>query len=151
MNLINKIDEKYKVSIKKKDSNSINTLRLIKSAIKDKQISLRGKQTYMTDMDILSLLQSLIKQRKDSIEAFEKANRKDLIDKEQAEIDIIRQFLPAQKNEDETKKIIENIIKEDNLSSVKDMGKLMNKIKSEFQGEIDMGIAGKIAKSSLGK
>tara|TARA_B100000073_G_C23381302_1_gene431187 strand:- start:40 stop:495 length:456 start_codon:yes stop_codon:yes gene_type:complete len=151
MNLINKIDEKYKVSIKKKDSNSINTLRLIKSAITDKQISLRGKQTDMTDMDILSLLQSLIKQRKDSIEAFEKANRKDLIDKEQAEIDIIRQFLPAQKNEDETKKIIENIIKEDNLSSVKDMGKLMNKIKSEFQGEIDMGIAGKIAKSSLGK
>ena len=151
MNLINKIDEKYKVSIKKKDSNSINTLRLIKSAITDKQIFLRGKQTDMTDMDILSLLQSLIKQRKDSIEAFEKANRKDLIDKEQAEIDIIRQFLPAQKNEDETKKIIENIIKEDNLSSVKDMGKLMNKIKSEFQGEIDMGIAGKIAKSSLGK
>tara|TARA_Y100001970_G_C14178633_1_gene828522 strand:- start:1352 stop:1807 length:456 start_codon:yes stop_codon:yes gene_type:complete len=151
MSLINKIDNKYKTSIKEKDSNSINTLRLIKSAIKDKQISLRGKQTDITDMDILSLLQSLIKQRKDSIDAFKKANRKDLIDKEQAEIDVIRDFLPVQKNEEETTKIIENIIKEQNLSSIKDMGKLMNKIKSEFQGEIDMGIAGKIAKSSLEK
>ena len=89
MELINKIEEKYKNSIKEKDSNSINTLRLIKSAIKDKQISIRGKQDDLTDGDILSLMQNLIKQRKDSIEAFKKANRTDLIEKEQIEIDII--------------------------------------------------------------
>ena len=151
MSLIEKIDEKYKNSVREKDSNSINTLRLIKSAIKDKQISLRGKQEDMKDGDVLSLLQTLIKQRKDSIEAFNKANRKDLIDKEQAEINVIEAFLPKQKNEAETKKIIENIVKENNFSSIKDMGKLMNKIKSEYIGEIDMGVAGKIAKSSLGK
>ena len=151
MNLIDKIDDKYKISIKEKDSNSINTLRLIKSAIKDKQISIRGKQDALTEGDILSLLQSLIKQRKDSIEAFNKANRKDLIEKEEAEIKIIENFLPSQKNESETKEIIENIIKENNFISIKDMGKLMNIIKSDYMGQIDMGLAGKIAKSSFDK
>ncbi len=151
MNLIEKIDEKYKVSIKEKDSNSINTLRLIKSAIKDKQISLRGKKDDLSDHDITLLLQSLIKQRKDSIEAFSKANRNDLIENEQTEIDIIQIFLPKQKSEIETKEIIEKIVKENNYTSIKDMGNLMNKIKSVFSGEIDMGLAGKIAKSVLNK
>jgi len=151
MTLIDKIDDKYKISIKEKDSNSINTLRLVRSAIKDKQISIRGKQDELTDADILSLLQSLIKQRKDSIEAFEKANRQDLILKEQAEIDVIKIFLPEQKNENETREIIDSIIKQNNFSSIKDMGKVMNIIKSDFQGKIDMGVAGKIAKSTLGK
>ena len=151
MDLINKIEEKYKTSIKEKDSNSINTLRLIKSAIKDKQISIRGKQDILTDGDILALMQNLIKQRKDSIEAFKKANRIDLIEKEQVEIDIIQIFLPEQKNESETQEIIENEIRDNNFSSIKDMGKLMNIIKSKYKGEIDMGVVGKIAKSTLGK
>ena len=151
MSLIDKIDEKYKSSIKEKDSNSINTLRLIRSAIKDKEISNRGKQEKITDADVLSLLQNLVKQRKDSIEAFKKANRQDLIDKESLEISVIEKFLPKQKSENEIKEIIENIIKENNLSSIKDMGKLMGIIKSDYAGVIDMGVAGKIAKSSLGK
>jgi len=151
MNLINKIDEKYKTSIKEKDSNSINTLRLVRSAIKDKQISIRGKQGNLSDGDVLSLLQNMVKQRKDSIEAFEKANRQDLIDKEKAEINVIETFLPEQKSEKETEEIIIKIIKENNFSSIKDMGKLMNLIKSNYTGVIDMGVAGKIAKSSLGK
>tara|TARA_Y100001970_G_C14128001_1_gene800086 strand:+ start:776 stop:1231 length:456 start_codon:yes stop_codon:yes gene_type:complete len=151
MNLIDKIDEKYKSSIKEKDSNSINTLRLVKSAIKDKQISLRGKQNDLSYEDIINLLQNLIKQRKDSIEAFNKANRQDLIDKEQIEINIIQSFLPKQKSEDQIAEIIKKIIKENNFSSIKDMGRLMNIIKSEHQGTIDIGVAGKIAKSYLGK
>ena len=151
MNLINKIDEKYKISIKEKDSNSINTLRLIKSSIKDKEIALRGKKDNLSDEDILYLLQSLIKQRKDSIEAFEKANRVDLIEKEKAEIIIIELFLPNQKNEDETKEIVEQIIKENNFLSIKDMGKLMNIIKTNYLGQVDMAVVGKIAKLTLGK
>ena len=151
MNLINKIDEKYKTSIKEKDSNSINTLRLIKSAIKDKQISLRGKKDNLSDGDILSLLQNLVKQRKDSIEAFNKANRQDLIDQEKAEINVIEIFLPKQKSENETIEIIKMIIKENNFSSIKDMGKLMNIIKSDYLGVVDMGLAGKIAKTNLGQ
>ena len=139
MKLIDKIDEKYKISIKEKDSNSINTLRLIRSAVKDKLISLRGKQDNLSDGEILSILQNLIKQRKDSIDAFNKADRQDLIDKEEAEIAVIEYFLPKQKNESETKAIVDDIIKKNNFSSIKDMGKLMNIIKSEYLGEIDMG------------
>ena len=151
MNLSDKIDEKYKASIKEKDSNSINTLRLIRSAIKDKLISIRGKQESLSDGEVLSLLQNLVKQRKDSIDAFEKANRQDLIDKEKAEISVIEFFLPKQKSEKETIEIIENIIRENNFSSIKDMGKLMNIIKSDYAGVIDMGLAGKIAKTNLGQ
>ena len=151
MNLIGKIDEKYKSSIKEKDSNSINTLRLIRSSIKDKLISLRGKQEELSDGEVLTLLQNLVKQRKDSIEAFQKANRKDLIDKEKAEIDIIELFLPKQMNQEETQEIIEKLIKENNFNSISDMGKLMNIIKSNYVGKIDMGAAGKIAKKNLGK
>ena len=151
MSLIEKIDEKYKFSIREKDSNTTNTLRLIKSSIKDKEISNRVKQEELSDGDILSLLQSMIKQRKDSIDAFEKANRKDLIEKELNEIKIIESFLPKQKNNDETKKIVESIIKENGFDSIKDMGKLMKIVKSGYLGEVDMGIVGTIAKSSLGK
>ena len=150
MSLVHKIEEKYKISIKEKDNNAINTLRLIKSSIKDKEIALRSKQEKLHDKDILSLLQNMIKQRKDSIEAFAKANRNDLIEKEQNEVLVIEKFLPQQLSEGEAQKIIAKIIKENNLSSLKDMGKLMSIIKTNYVGKIDMGVAGKIAKSSLG-
>ena len=151
MSLKDKIESDYNNSIKEKDSNSINTLRLIKSAIKDKEISLRGKQDALTDSDILSLLQSLVKQRKDSIEAFEKANRNDLIENEINEIKVIESFLPKQLNEDETTLIIKDIIKENNFTSLKDMGLLMKIVKERYTGKIDMGLVGKISKSLLGK
>ena len=150
MSLKDKIESDYNNSIKEKDSNSINTLRLIKSAIKDKEISLRGKKDALTDSDVLSLLQNLIKQRKDSIEAFEKANRKDLIENELNEIKVIEKFLPKQMDEDEINLIIKNIISENNFTSIKDMGALMKIIKEKYTGKIDMGLVGKIAKSLLG-
>ena len=150
MSLKDKIETHYKNSIKEKDSNSINTLRLIKSAIKDKEILVRGKQDALKDSDILSLLQSLVKQRKDSIEAFEKANRNDIIENELNEIKVIEMFLPKQMDEDETTLIIKNIIQENNYASIKEMGALMKIIKEKYTGKIDMGLAGKIAKSLLG-
>ena len=150
MSLKDKIESDYNNSIKEKDSNSINTLRLIKSAIKDKEIALRGKQDALTDSDILSLLQSLVKQRKDSIEAFEKANRNDLIENELNEIKVIEAFLPKQLNEDETTLIIKDIIQENNFTSLKDMGALMKIVKEKYTGKIDMGLVGKISKLSLG-
>ncbi len=150
MSLKDKVESHYNNSIKEKDTNSINTLRLIKSAIKDKEISLRGKQDALTDSDILGLLQSLVKQRKDSIEAFEKANRNDLIENELNEIKVIEAFLPKQLNEDETTLIIKDIIQENNFTSLKDMGALMKIVKEKYTGKIDMGLVGKISKSSLG-
>ena len=150
MSLKDKIETHYKNSIKEKDSNSINTLRLIKSAIKDKEILIRGKKDALSDSDILSLLQSLVKQRKDSIEAFEKANRNDLIEKELNEIKVIELFLPKQMDEDETRLIIKNIIQENKYTSIKEMGAIMKIIKENYTGKIDMGLVGKIAKSLLG-
>ena len=151
MSLRNNIDEDYKQSIKNKDQQKIDTLRLIRSAIKDKDISTRTSENKegINDSEILSLLINLIKQRKDSIEQFQKAKRDDLIKNEQSEIEIINEYLPQQKTQEETEKIINEIITINNLESIKDMGKLMLIIKNDFAGEVDMGLVGKIAKSKL--
>ena len=151
MNIRGDIEKKYKQSLKERNVNSTNTIRLIKSAIKNKDIETRslGTKEEIKDQEILGLLQNLIKQRKDSIESFKIANRQDLIEKEQSEIQIINLFLPQQKNEKETENIIDGLIQEQNLNSLKDMGKLMSFLKKDYSGEIDMGLAGKIAKSKL--
>ena len=152
MDLRIKIEDDYKQSIRNKDQNRINTLRLIKSAIKDKDISTRSLENNdgINDSEILSLLISLIKQRKDSIEQFQKANREDLIKNEQNEIDIINLYLPKQKSEKEIENIVRDIIKNNKMGSIKDMGRLMSIIKDNYAGEVDMGLVGKIAKSEFG-
>ena len=151
MSLRNKIDEDYKQSIKNKDQQKIDTLRLIRSAIKDKDISSRTSENKegINDSEILSLLLNLIKQRNDSIEQFQKAKRDDLIKNEQSEIEVIKDYLPQQKTKEETEKIINEIIISNNLESIKDMGKLMSIIKNDYAGEVDIGLVGKIAKSKL--
>ena len=145
------IEENYKTAIKSKNTNEVNTLRLIKSAIKDKDIASRsGNNNNITpDSEILSLLQNLIKQRKDSIDAFKVASRDDLVAIEQVEIDIISKFLPKQMNEIETEKLIRQIVEKNNLNALKDMGELMSELKTNHSGSIDMALAGKIAKSKL--
>ena len=151
MSLRVSIEESYKEAIKSKKLEKANTLRLIKSAIKDKDIENRTSESKkeINDHQITSLLQNLIKQRKDSIESFKTASRHDLIVKEQLEIDLIIQFLPKQLNERETEEIIKEIIKKQSFSSLKDMGALMNNLKSEYTGSVDMAVAGKIAKLIL--
>ena len=151
MNLRASIEERYKEAIKSKKLEKANILRLIKSAIKNKDIENRASDSnkQINDHQILALLQNLIKQRKDSIESFKIASRDDLIVKEELEIDLISQFLPKQLNEKETEEIIKEIIKKQSFSSLKDMGTLMNSLKSEHAGSVDMAIAGKIAKLLL--
>ena len=151
MSLRNKIDEDYKQSIKNKDQQKIDTLRLIRSAIKDKDISSRTSENKegINDSEILSLLLNLIKQRNDSIEQFQKAKRDDLVKNEKSEIEVIKGYLPKQKTQEETETIINEIISSNNLESIKDMGKLMSIIKNDYAGEVDMGLVGKIAKSKL--
>jgi uncharacterized protein len=152
MSLRNTIDNDYKQSIKNRDQQQTNTLRLIKSAIKDKDIASRSVQNKegISEPEILTLLISLIKQRKDSIEQFQKAKRDDLILNEQNEINVINKYLPEQKSEEETETIISDLIKANKLENIKDMGKLMGLIKKDYVGEVDMGLVGKIAKSKLG-
>ena len=145
------IENKYKNAIKQKNAIEINTFRLIKSAIKNKDIASRSKENNdnISDQEILSLLQSLIKQRKDSIDSFRSADRDDLIAIEQDEIEVISQFLPKQMNENEIKLLITKIIEENDLTSLKDMSKLMNNLKTNHSGNFDMALAGKIAKLKL--
>ena len=145
------IDDKYKNALKTKNTKEINTLRLIKSAIKDKDIASRSNKNneLIGETAILSLLQSLVKQRKDSIDSFKLASRDDLISIEQDEIEIISQFLPKQLNEIETEELVFKIIKEHNIKSLKDMGLLMGELKKNYAGTIDMALAGKIAKNQL--
>ena len=151
MSIREDIEKQYKQSLIEKNTNLTNTIRLIKNAIKYKDIEARGLRAKdeIKDQEILSLLQNLIKQRKDSIESFKIANRQDLIEKEQSEIQIINLFLPQQKNEKETENIIDRLMLEQNINSLKDMGKLMSCLKTDYSGEIDMGLAGKIAKLKL--
>ena len=151
MNLRASIEERYKEVIKSKKLEKANTLRLIKSAIKDKDIENRTNESNneINDNQIMSLLQNLIKQRKDSIESFKTASRDDLIVKEQFEINLISQFLPKQLNEREAEEIIIETIKKQNFSFLKNVRSLINNFKSEYAGSIDMAMAGKIAKLIL--
>ena len=151
MDLRTQIDEKYKSAFKLKNIDEINTLRLIRNAIKNKDIENRSNKNTdpINDQQILNILQSMVKQRKDSIESFKTALRNDLIDKERKEIEIINTFLPQQLNEEEIKKIIEKYIKDFNLTSLKQMGLIMNHLKSNYAGVIDMALAGKLAKELL--
>ena len=151
MDLRTQIDEKYKSAFKLKKIDEINTLRLIRNAIKNKDIESRSSNNTdpINDQQILNILQSMVKQRRDSIESFKSASRNDLIDKERKEIEIINTFLPQQLNEEEIKKIIEKYIKDFNFTSVKQMGLIMNHLKSNYAGIIDMALAGKLAKELL--
>ena len=151
MGLKEQISAKYKDSMKSKNIQEINTLRLILSAIKDKEIENRTKpdSKEINDEQILILLQNLIKQRNDSIDSFKKANREDLVIKENDEIEIISNFLPKQLSQEEVTDIIKKIIDEKKLSSIKDMGAIMGFLKSKYLGSVDMGLAGKIAKELL--
>ena len=91
----------------------------------------------------------MVKQRKESIEMYKQGNREDLVAAEQAEIDIINEFLPQQMSEADTKAAIESIIKELNASSIKDMGKVMGALKTKYAGQMDMGSASGIIKGLL--
>jgi len=151
MNIREEIEKKYKQSLLERKAILTNTLRLIKSAVKNKDIEARsfGVNEGIKDQEILVVLQSLIKQRRDSIESFKIANREDLVAIEQNEIQIINLFLPKQKNEKETGDIIDQIIQQQDLNSLRDMGKLMSCLRADYSGQIDIGLAGKIAKLKL--
>jgi len=151
MNIREEIEKKYKQSLLERKAILTNTLRLIKSAVKNKDIEARssGVNEGIKDQEILVVLQALIKQRRDSIESFKIANREDLVEIEQNEIQIINLFLPKQKNEKETGDIIDQIIQQQDLNSLRDMGKLMSCLRADYSGQIDIGLAGKIAKLKL--
>ena len=150
-----KIRENVSIELKegmiKKNANLVSTLRLILAAIKDKDIISKGKGqvTEINDKEIITLLQTMIKQRKASIEMYLKGNRIDLVNKEENEIKIISNFLPRQLSNQEIDQIVQNIIKTSEISSIKDIGKVIKIIKEKYDGMMDFGYASKVIKERL--
>ena len=153
MGLRDKIESEYKNALKSKDKNKISTYRLILSGIKDLDISNRsGSDKKETDEnDIKKLLKKMIKQRSESIEVYKKSNRDDLLEIEQAEVNILSEYLPKQLGEEETKKLCSEIIEKVGASSIKDMGKIMGELKKNHSDDIDFSKAGSILKELLNK
>tara|TARA_B110000967_G_scaffold167917_1_gene176659 strand:+ start:72 stop:533 length:462 start_codon:yes stop_codon:yes gene_type:complete len=153
MTLKEKIESNYKTSLKAKDKMEISTYRLILSAIKDVDIANRsGPDKKITnDDDIKKLLKKMIKQRAESIEIYTQNNRKDLLEVEQKEFDLLSSFLPQQINEEETKKICIETISKLGAESIKDMGKVMGELKKKYPDNLDFAKAGPLLKELLNK
>ena len=147
------IETEYKNALKAKDKTKISTYRLILSSIKDLDIINRSGQNKKEtdDDDIKKLLKKMVKQRAESIDIYKKNNRTDLLEVEQNEYNIISSFLPKQLNDEDTKKICEDIISKLGASSIKDMGKVMSELKKQHAEEIDFAKAGTFLKQLLNK
>lgn len=140
-----------KEALKSKEKVATSTIRLILAALKDRDITARGKGLAdgVDDAEILSMLQSMIKQRQESSQTYSDAGRDDLAEREQAEIDVIRGFLPKQLSEGEVEDIVGALIGELGASGIKDMGKVMGVLKTRYAGQVDMGKAGGVVKKKL--
>ena len=151
-NLREDIAAAMKDALKAKDQVALATMRLISAALKDRDIAARskGNSDGISDDAILSLLQSMIKQRRDSIEAYEKGGRMELAQQEAEEISIIEGFLPAQMNDDEIAAAVDSVISDVEATTLKDMGKVMAALKEQFAGQMDFGKASGAVKAKLG-
>tara|TARA_A100000164_G_scaffold125490_1_gene111366 strand:+ start:107 stop:568 length:462 start_codon:yes stop_codon:yes gene_type:complete len=145
------IKNNLKEAMIKKNVDLISALRLVIASIKDRDIIAKGKgnDTGINDEEIISLLQTMIKQRKSSIDMYLEGKREDLAKKEQNEIEIISKFLPKQLSKEEINDIIDMTIKSCEACSMKDMGKVINILKKKYNGEMNFGDVSKIVKSKL--
>ncbi len=144
MSLKDKIDTDYKNALKSKDKIQISTYRLVLSGIKDLDISNRSgpNKKDTDDGDVKKLLKKMIKQRSESIDIYKKANRKDLLEVEKKESEILSGYLPKQLSEEETKKICTQTVSKIGASSIKDMGKVMGELKKQYADILDFAKAG---------
>ena len=140
-----------KRAIKEKNQVALGTVRLIMAAIKDRDIAARGNGNYdgIGDDDILGLLQTMIKQRTESVRMYQDGGRPELAASEEAEIVIITDFLPTQLNITEMQTAITSAIEQTEASSVKDMGQVMGFLKSNYAGQIDFSVASQMVKTTL--
>ena len=142
----NRINDDVKAAMRSKDKERLGALRLIQAAFKQKEVDERIE---LSDEQALAILDKMAKQHRDSITQFKQANRDDLVEVEQKELDIIEEYLPAQLSEDEINSFIEGAISETGADSIKDMGKVMGVLKGQLQGRADMGKVSGLIKSRL--
>lgn len=151
MDLLKKINEDLVVSMKSRaDELKVSTLRMMKSSIKNAEIAKRGKGE-LTEEDILGVLSTMVKQRKESVEQYLKANRNDLAEKENKEISIIQAYLPEQLSPENVDEIIKSTIQEAGITGMKDMGRLMKELMPKIKGKADGKLVSQRAKEILEK
>ena len=124
-----------KSAMRSKDSARLGTIRLLLAAIKQKEVDERIE---LVDVDIVSIIDKMLKQRRDSIEAFNKADRKDLVEKEEFELKVLQDYMPQQLTEQEVEKVIIDAIESAGANSMKDMGAIMNILKPKLAGKTNM-------------
>jgi uncharacterized protein YqeY len=146
-----RLNDDLKAAMKAGDKARVSTLRMVTSAIKDKDIASRGAAAAGTipDAEIQDLLAKLIKSREESARLYDDGNRPELAAQERAEIAIIRAYLPAQMEPAEVEAAVRAVVAEVGAASVKDMGKVMAALKDRFAGRMDMGKAGGVVKAVL--
>ena len=151
MSLREKINEQFNSALKSKNKTLVSTLRLVLSAIKDKDIANRSgeKKEVIKDDEILKVLRKMKKQRQDSADLYKKGERIDLLNAEIEEIKIIDSFLPKQLNEEETEKICKELVDSLGATSLKDMGKIMGSLKKKYSDSIDFSKVNSIVRDLL--
>ncbi|MGD0279015.1 MAG: GatB/YqeY domain-containing protein [Smithella sp.] len=146
MDINARLNEEMVTAAKSKDKIRLSAIRMLKSGLHNKEINLMRP---LNESEILQVLSSMIKQRKDSIEQFAKGGRTDLVEKEEAELKVIQEFMPAQMSEDEVDALIKKTIEEAGAVSVKDMGKVMKILMPKLTGTADGKIVGEKVKAFL--
>ncbi len=147
MSLKDQITEDMKTAMKAKDTDRLGTIRLLLSALKQKEVD---ERVTLDDAMVIAIVDKLIKQRKDSIEAFEKAQRQDLADKEKAELSVLQVYLPARLSAAEIETEVNAIKTALGASGPADMGKMMAAVKTQLAGKADMGLVSAAVKKALG-
>jgi uncharacterized protein len=148
MTFLDRINEDLKAAMKSKDSERLSTLRMAKTALKNREID---KMSALTDEEAIKVLQSLVKQRRDSIEQYQQAGRIDLAEKEAAEIKVIEEYLPAALDEAAVARVVEEAIAETGAGSIKEMGVVMKAVMAKLAGQnVDGKAVNQIVKTKLG-
>lgn len=148
MTFLDRINEDLKAAMKGRDSERLSTLRMVKTALKNREID---KMEALTDEEAIKVLQSLVKQRRDSIEQYQQAGRIELAEKEAAEIKVIEEYLPAALDDAVIARVVEETIAETGASSMKEMGAVMKAVMAKLAGQtVDGKAVNQIVKSKLG-
>lgn len=146
MTLKAQISEDMKSAMRAKETERLGTIRLLLAAIKQREVDERIE---LTDADVIGVIEKMLKQRRDSITAYESAKRDDLADVEKAEVVVLQIYLPKQLTEDEVKTLLEQVVTDAGAASMKDMGKVMAAIKPLVAGKADMGKISGLIKARL--
>ncbi len=151
MSLRTEITDGIKAAMKAKDQLTLSTLRLVNAAIKDRDIAARATDNPggIDDAEILSLLAKMVKQRTESANIYDENGRPELATRERGEIEIIKGFMPASLTDEELAQAVKQAVNDIDATCLKDMGKVMGKLKSEYAGRMDMGKAGAAVKALL--